>query len=44
MLKKDKLKEVMELFKEEPLVLEIGAKMIKRIDATLDDQMKEIDD
>jgi FKBP-type peptidyl-prolyl cis-trans isomerase 2 len=44
MLKKDKLKEVMELFKEEPLVIEIGAKMIKRIDATLDDQMKEIDD
>lgn len=44
MLKKDKLKEVMELFKEEPLVLEIGSKMIKRIDATLDDQMKEIDD
>jgi len=37
MLKKDKIKEVMELFKEEPLVLEIGAKMIKRIDATLDD-------
>lgn len=44
MLKKDKIKEVMGLFNEEPLVQDIGQKMIKRIEATLDDQLKEIDD
>jgi len=44
MLKKDKIKEVMNLFNEEPLVQDIGQKMIKRIEATLDDQLKEIDD
>lgn len=31
-------------FHEEPLVQEVGNKMIKRIDFTLDDMMKEIDD